>query len=164
MPAPVPLSEHEVRHVASFVAEARLTSRLCVGYPYLPGFADGPLRCEQIEAAGLRVALDAVDDACTFRDFARYPVCAVRFAESLADACVADPRAASTLEAMVALARNLGLLTLATGVAAGSRDVLAELGVAWLGVAAAAPVSAPRSGEPASTSSRSRYPDALYEP
>jgi len=164
VPAPVPLSEREIAHVASFVEAARLMPRVCIGYPHIPGFADGPLRCADIEAAGLRVALDGVEDACTFRDFAHYPVCAVRFGDALARDCVADPRAAATLEAMAGLARNLGMLTLATGVDAAARDTLAELGVAYVGVAAAAPLNAPRSGAAAPTTSRSRYRDALYEP
>jgi hypothetical protein len=162
--APVPLSDREIGNVAACAQAAGLLSRLCLGYPSRPGSADGPARCAAVEAAGLRVALDNVGGDCTFLDFARHGVCALRFDEALTGAAASDPVAASVLEAMVNLARNLGIATLATGVAPECRDTLVQCGVHYLADAGVPGARGPRSDEPAATSSRSRYQDALYGP
>jgi predicted signal transduction protein with EAL and GGDEF domain len=162
--APVGLDGADVRTAAAYADTAGVLDRLCLGYPYRQADADGPALCAAIEAAGLRVALERVGDECRFADFARYPVCAVRFDEALTAAAAGDPRSASILEAMVNLAGNLGITTIATNVAEGSRAALAEIGVQYLGDGDVSGATARRIEEPVRTSSRSQYQGALYGP
>jgi len=158
------LNTAEIHTAASYAAEAGIENRLCLAYSWFPRDDFGPAVGVAIAEAGLRAVLDDFDGECCFDELLRHPVCALRLSERLTEAAVSDPASASVLDAMIGLATNLGMATLATRASMAARTALAELGVQYIGEHFPTKPKGPESAGSDRTSSRSRYQDALYGP
>ena len=129
MTLPVEARLDELREIAESATIAGLIGRLClVCDPAIPMAETGA----ELQRLRIPVVLDRVGPSLRLADLTDYPLDGVELDRQLIDQAVGDPRAASVLDALVHLAKNLGLRTFARTSQQAVFDHLSGVGVDYI--------------------------------
>ena len=123
----------ELKEIAECTERAGLSGRLCLvcsleGVPYQHTMAE-------LQQLGIRVALGGVGPQCRLADLIERPLDGFVFDRDFVDATAGEPRAACALDALVNLAKNLGIKTFASRVTlAAAFDAASAAGIDYVTV------------------------------
>jgi hypothetical protein len=132
--APGGLLAEDIGEIAGCAAEAGLIHKLAVALAD-PGPRSSSL-FHAFERHGINVVLDRVGPQTRFGDLGRLPLQGIRLEADFLCGCAGDPVLASALDGIVCVARNLGLVTIATGVPADVAETfLPSVGIDYVAVA-----------------------------
>ncbi|NUZ05521.1 EAL domain-containing protein [Piscinibacter koreensis] len=131
--APGGLLAEDVGEIAECAADAGIVDKLAVAVTE-PGARSASL-FEAFERHRVSVVLDRVGPQTRFGDLGRHPLQGIRLEPDFLCGCEGDPALASVLDGIVCVARNLGLVTIATGVPAPlAEHFLPEVGIDYVAV------------------------------
>jgi predicted signal transduction protein with EAL and GGDEF domain len=131
MTLPTHTESHEIGQVVDCARAERLVDKLCLVVP-----ANAHARGATIAALqrlGVAVLLGGVGRKCRFSDMTDHPINGVVIEPDLVSAASGDPHAASILDAIVALAANLGLKSFANDCTTQSEfDLATSAGISYV--------------------------------